>query len=92
MPEDDPMTLEEFASQLVRDDPSLKACYIAVMEAEDGYNLEVETAPGVIGGTYATNSTKLHYARNAAGSLDAILTQKGITVYKTRQEWEDQEE
>lgn len=86
------MTLEEFASQLVRDDPSLKACYIAVMEAEDGYNLEVETAPGVIGGTWATDTKRLTHARRLADRLDAILTQRGITVHQTRHDWEDQEE
>ena len=68
---------------------SVKACYIAIMPNDDGYDLEVEVDQGSIEATYPTGTNVLKKARQAANQLDKALTGMGVKVFKTREEWEE---
>ena len=86
------MTLQEFVDDILC---AAKAVYIAIMPNSERweYDLEVEVNHGTIGGVYATdchtNKIGLRKVRKLANELDAILTTKGIKVFRTRAEWEE---
>lgn len=78
-----------FAAQLVRENPGVKSCYIALMENDGQYDLEVEVNEGTIGGTCRTEEKNLTRARRLADELDKELSALGWKVYFTREEWEE---
>ena len=86
------MTLQDFARQITTDYPKCKVCYIALMPIDGQYDLEVEISHDTIGGVYRTeekvNSQGVREARKLADRLDVILTNMGIRVCKTREEWD----
>lgn len=68
---------------------SVKACYIAIMPNDEGYDLEVEESAGSIHAAYPTGTHDLKKARKLADQLDKVLTKRGTKVFKTREAWED---
>ena len=66
---------------------TFRTCYSALVEADEGFDLEVEIANGVIGAT-DFGIGRLETARRLAAELDKHLTAKGITVFKDREEWQ----
>lgn len=86
------MTLQEFVADV---SITAKAVYIAIMPNSERweYDLEIEVSHDTIGGVYATdchtNKIGLRKVRKLADDLDAILTAKGIKVFRTREEWEE---
>lgn len=77
-----------FVNELIHG-PGASQVYIAVMENSEGtYDLEVEVDPGTIGGMFATGTSDLERARSVADLLDALLKDRNITVFPTREEWE----
>lgn len=66
--------------------------YIAIipnMQPKAHYDLEIETIPrDTIGAVYPLGNFSLEEARKHADLLEAELNKHGITVVKTRKEWE----
>lgn len=92
------MTIQEFGQQIVEEYPGLKACYIAVMEIDGQYDLEVEVSQGDIGGVFRTDipivigtRPQIHWERVRAlvDELDQTLTGAGVKVYQNRRVWEN---
>lgn len=82
------MTLKEFAQQIKDEHPTLSQCYIAVMDIDGQYDLEVEVSEDTIGGVYRTEESNLETARSLADELEEHLDTLGINVAATRQIWE----
>lgn len=90
------MTIDEFAEHVHDKHPEMTDCYIAVMNGEDNWMLEVEIDEGTIGGTFDTEirssaeGSKGHQlATSLCEQLDKALDNMGVKVHKTRQEWDD---
>lgn len=83
------MNTQDFAKHVLKLHPGIDACYIAVMENDMQYDLEVETSREVIAGTYRTTETDLGKAQQLADELDLHLTKLGVQVFKTRTSWDD---
>ena len=83
------MTIKEFARHVTRGQPKFAECYVAVMQNGAEYDLEVEVSADTIKGVFATNSSSLTLARELADQLDRCLTEKGIKVFRTRDNWEN---
>lgn len=90
------MTIDEFAEHVHENHPDMTDCYIAVMNGYDNWMLEVEIDEGTINGTFDTEipaseeGSKGHsLATELCDLLDKAFDDMGITVHKTRQEWED---
>lgn len=82
------MKLAQFAKEFLKENSGVKACYIAVMDNDGKYDLEVEVNEGSIGGVFATNSSSLMYARDLADVLDSALCNSGVRVFQDRKSWE----
>jgi hypothetical protein len=83
------MTLTEFADQFVAENHGTHCGYIAIMPVDDQYDLEIEIDRGTIGGIYRTEESDLEKVRQMARELDSLLKQRGVSIYQTRECWEN---
>jgi hypothetical protein len=90
------MSPEEFIDYTRDTHGKYKACYLAVIENDDHYDVEVEIPNHNIAGTFETkhpiNEAGLENARAAADVMEAHLTELGVKVYETRDEWEESDD
>lgn len=85
--------IEDFVKGIVVEH-QIKDCYLAIMpmDQELTYAIEVEIRGHTIAGVWATQYEKIKNARLTADMLESCFTELGITVYKTRAEWEKAQE
>lgn len=81
-------TIKEFAAKLFQEN-ELEEVYIAIIEYDKQWYLEVEISNGEIAGTYQTNTSDLEIARYMADDLDDELYTYGVIVHSTRKSWEE---
>lgn len=77
---------KEFVAGVV--DQLNKTCYLAIVQNDEGYDVEVEADRDTIAGTFATEYRSLAKARQIADAMEKELKSHGIKVISTRQAWE----
>lgn len=83
------MGMKEQVTDFIYNYPSVKEVYIAIIPDLAGvYSLEVEVNQGDIGLVIDAETSSLWWARDLADELESLLTQQGVRVYSTRDEWE----
>lgn len=65
-----------------------KTVYLAIIDMDDRYDLEVELNEGAIGTTLQLDTHEVAEARAEADRFQAVLIAAGLTVIQSRDAWE----
>ncbi len=81
-------TVKEIKNKMV-----VGGVYLAIMEIDDRYDIEVEVddsniAVVFMGASKLKDEASLEKAREVANEIEAILSKNGVKVFKTREQFE----
>jgi len=81
--------ISEIKSSFKQDLEAYGGIYLAIIETDEGWDVEIEVNEGTIAYTYRTEQEDVDKAREIANEIEKILVVSGIHVYQTRVAWED---
>ena len=79
----------EIKSSFKEDLDALGGIYLAAMESDEGWDIEIEVNEGTVAYTFRSGLEDVDKAREVADEIEDILVVSGIHVYKTRIGWGD---